>query len=150
MSKKDVTHRADIEDIVERFYGMALEDSIIGFIFTDVAKIELEHHLPIIVNFWADSLFQFHLGDSRNSDAQRYTGNPLEKHLDIHKKMPLRPGHFTRWLYLFNQAVDAAHQGVNADKMKIKAEQVAKSISAALVNAKRANMNLVLSQNPSD
>ena len=132
--------RADIEDIVARFYATVLDDGIIGFIFTDVAKIELEHHLPIIVNFWADSLFQFKDADGKNS----YTGNPLQKHLEVHQKLPLRPGHFTRWLFLFNKAVDAQHQGLNAQAMKNKAEQVAKSISAALVKAKRSDMKLVL------
>ena len=140
MSHNDVTARADIEDIVARFYEAVLDDPIIGFIFTDVAKIELQHHLPIIVNFWADSLFQIN-----NAVAEhRYTGNPLQKHLEVHQKLPLRPGHFTRWLFLFNKAVDAKHQGPQADEMKAKAELVGKSISAALVKAKRSDMKLVL------
>lgn len=134
MLKKDVTDRADIEDIVARFYNVVLKDSIVGFIFTDVAKIQLEHHLPIIVNFWADSLFR----------ESRYTGNPLLKHLEIHQKMPLTPGHFTRWLFLFEKAVNECHAGENAQKMIDRAELVAKSISAALVKAKRGDMNLVL------
>lgn len=140
MSKNDVAARADIEDIVARFYAAVLDDPIIGFIFTDVAKIQLEHHLPIIVNFWADSLFKIRDASSEH----RYTGNPLQKHLEIHHKMPLRPGHFTRWLFLFNKAVDAKHQGPQADAMKAKAELVGKSISAALVKAKRGEMKLVL------
>ena len=134
MSRKDVIHRADIEDIVERFYDAVLQDPIIGFIFNDVAKINLEHHLPLIVDFWADNLFQ----------QQSYKGNTLQKHLDIHQQMPLRPGHFTRWLFLFNKAVDQRHEGENACLMKQRAERVAKSISAALVKSKRGNMRLVL------
>lgn len=134
MSKNDVLDRADIEEIVARFYNLALTDPIIGFIFTDVAKIQLEQHLPIIVNFWADSLFK----------EKQYEGNPLQKHLDIHQKMPLRAGHFTRWLYLFNKTVDECHAGVNANQMKHRAEMVAKSISAAITNQKRANMSLLI------
>jgi len=134
MSKKDVLHRLDIEDIVTRFYQVMLKDSIIGFIFTDVAKINLEHHLPIIIDFWDDSLFKHN----------NYSGNTLQKHMDIHQEMPLRPGHFTRWLFLFNKAVDERHQGENAERMKTRAELVAKSISAALVKGKRGDMNLVL------
>ena len=140
MSKNDVIARADIEDIVERFYAAVLDDPIIGFIFTDVAKIELEHHLPIIVNFWADNLFKF----KEIAKEHQYAGNPLQKHLEVHNKLPLRPGHFTRWLFLFNKAVDAKHQGPQADAMKARAEQVGKSISAALVKGKRGDMNLVL------
>lgn len=131
---KDVLDRSDINDIVTRFYEKMLGDPIIGFIFTDVAKINLEHHLPIIVDFWADSLFR----------ENTYQGNPLAKHLQLHHKMPLRAGHFTRWLYLFNQAVDAKYCGPNADTMKYRAEQVAKSISASITAQKRGDMNLVL------
>jgi hemoglobin len=134
MLRKDVSHRSDIEDIVARFYNEMLKDPIVGFIFTDVAKIQLEHHLPIIVDFWADSVFREH----------RYTGNPLLKHLEIHQKMPLKPGHFTRWLYLFESAVNESHSGKNAESMIKRAELVAKSISAALLKAKRGDMNLVL------
>lgn len=134
MLKKDVTDRTDIEDIVARFYNAVLKDPIVGFIFTDVAKIELDHHLPIIVDFWCDSLFR----------ETNYTGNPLQAHLDIHQKMPLRPGHFTRWLFLFEKAVNERHSGDNTQRMLNRAELVAKSISAALVKSKRGDMNLVL------
>ena len=134
MSSSDVLDRADVNDIVARFYEAALKDPIIGFLFTDVAKIDLEHHLPIIVDFWCDILFKENL----------YQGNPLSKHQDIHRQVPLRPGHFTRWLYLFNKAVDAKHQGTNAKLMKQRAEGVAKSISASLANDKRSHLKLVL------
>ncbi len=134
MSKKDVLERADIEDIVTRFYQVMLKDPIVGFIFTDVAKIQLEEHLPIIVDFWSDVVFK----------QRSYHGNTLQKHLDIHQKMPLRPGHFTRWLYLFDKAVSDHHQGGNASLMIERAELVAKSISAAIVKAKRSNMKLKL------
>ena len=137
MLKKDVTQRADIEDIVARFYDAVLVDPIVGFIFTDIAKIQLEQHLPIISDFWDDVVFR----------GRKYGGNPLLKHLEIHQKMPLSPGHFTRWLFLFEKAVNERHAGVNAKKMLDRAELVAKSISAALVKAKRGEMNLVLPKN---
>ncbi len=134
MSKKDVLDRTDLEDIVARFYETMLKDPIVGFIFTDVAKIDLAHHLPVIVDFWADSLFK----------ENRYHGNPLRKHLEIHEVMPLTPGHFTRWLYLFEQAVNEKHAGPNTEAMKYRAEMVAKSISASITAQKRGDMNLVL------
>ena len=134
MLKKDVLERTDIEDIVTRFYQVMLKYPIVGFIFTDVAKIHLEEHLPIIVDFWGDVVFEQKL----------YNGNTLQKHLDVHQKMPLRPGHFTRWLYLFTKAVKEKHEGQNAKLMIERAELVAKSISAALVKAKRSDMKLVL------
>lgn len=131
---KDVSNRTDIEEIVARFYDAALKDPIVGFIFTDIAKIDLELHLPIIVNFWSDSLFR------ENS----YFGNPLKKHLEISAQLPLKPGHFTRWLYLFNKTVDESFAGEMAEQMKQKAEMVAKSISAAITDQKRSEMTLTL------
>ncbi len=139
MSKKDVLDRTDIEDIVARFYADMLKDPIVGFIFTDVAKIDLDHHLPVIVNFWMDIVF-----GGRQLGGRHYDGNPLRKHLELHQKLPLRPGHFTRWLYLFERAVNEHHVGDNAEKMKRRAEMVAKSISAAIVQGRRSDMQLVL------
>ena len=48
----DIETRADCERLVRAFYGRALEDPIIGFIFTDVAKLDLEAHVPRITSFW--------------------------------------------------------------------------------------------------
>ena len=35
----------------------------ISYLFTDIAKIDLEHHLPVLVDFWDSILF--------NSDTYR-------------------------------------------------------------------------------
>lgn len=134
MKKKDVLDRADIEDIIDRFYAAVLKDPFIGFIFTDIAVVNLENHLPLIVDFWADSLFK----------EQNYHSNTLQKHLDLHDKFPLKPGHFTRWLFLFNRAVKQKHQGKNAQQMIERAERVAASISAALLKTKRGDHRLSL------
>jgi len=55
--KKDVETRADIDDLINRFYARAFKDETIGYIFTDVAKLDLERHLPIIGDFWETLLF---------------------------------------------------------------------------------------------
>ncbi len=134
MNKADVLARTDIEQIVQRFYARMLEDSIIGFIFTDVAKIQLEQHLPIIVDFWHDVLFK----------GKLYRGNALQKHLQLNQLISLKPGHFTRWLSLFHAAVDEHHTGENADKMKQRAELVADAISSAIGERKKGEVRLVL------
>lgn len=136
MSKADVIARADLEQIVQRFYEQVLEDPIIGFIFTDVAKIQLEEHLPIIVDFWHDALFK----------GKLYRGNALQKHLQLNQLIGLRPGHFTRWLYLFHAAVDEHHSGDNADQMKKRAMLVADAISSAIGERKKGQVPLVLPQ----
>jgi hypothetical protein len=50
--RRDIETRADCERLVLAFYGRALEDPIIGFIFVDVAKLDLEAHVPEITSFW--------------------------------------------------------------------------------------------------
>ncbi len=55
--KKDIETRADIDDLMNRFYARAIRDETIGYIFTDVAKLDLEHHLPVIGDFWETLLF---------------------------------------------------------------------------------------------
>jgi len=49
--KNDIETRADIDDLMNRFYTRAINDETIGYIFTDVAKLDLEHHLPVIGDF---------------------------------------------------------------------------------------------------
>jgi len=131
---RDLETEEDVKDVVIRFYDQMLKDPIVGYIFTDVARIELEEHLPIIVNFWSDILFA----------QKQYSGNVLQKHLNLNQLIKLTPGHFTRWLYLFNRAIDENYAGINANSMKERAESVAKTISAKLTERKRGEMNLTL------
>ncbi|MBL7708386.1 MAG: hypothetical protein JNJ86_04910, partial [Chitinophagaceae bacterium] len=50
--KKDITSREDLLILVTLFYEKLLADDSISYIFTDVAKIDLSHHLPVLVDFW--------------------------------------------------------------------------------------------------
>ncbi|MDQ3130767.1 MAG: group III truncated hemoglobin [Acidobacteriota bacterium] len=54
--KKDIETRADIDDLMNRFYARAMTDETIGYIF-QIAKLDLKHHLPIIGDFWETLLF---------------------------------------------------------------------------------------------
>ena len=149
MNKHDVESRADLVQIVASFYAAMLKDPIVGFIFTDIAKIDMETHLPIIVDFWSDIVLRSKAKDKQGEgenafNEKRYRGNALRKHVELSEKLTLKPGHFTRWLYLFTRAVQANHQGKNADLMIVRAEQVAQSISAAISDRKKNDMRLVL------
>src|SRR5262245_51753004 len=48
----DIQTREDCERLVRAFYSRALTDPIIGFIFTDVAHLDVEAHVPVIASFW--------------------------------------------------------------------------------------------------
>ena len=46
----DIETRADCERLVREFYGRAFADPIIGFLFTDIAHLDLEAHVPRITS----------------------------------------------------------------------------------------------------
>ena len=138
VSMKDIKNRADIEQIVSDFYDQVLVDPIVGFIFTNVVTINLVTHLPIIVNFWADLVLQ-------DSTERLYHGNALQTHLKINALISLKPGHFTRWLFLFSNAIDRHYAGPKATLMKARASGIAQSISAAITDQKKSDMRLTLS-----
>jgi hemoglobin len=114
---RDIESRADVERLVRAFYGQALEDPIIGFIFVDVAKLDLEAHVPGITSFWETVL----LG------AQTYSGGAFRPHAELHGKVTLREGHFERWLQLWFGTVDELFAGERANQAKVHALRVAQA-----------------------
>jgi hemoglobin len=120
--RADIETRADCERLVRAFYGKALEDPIIGFIFTDVAKLDLEAHVPRIASFWETIL----LGE------KTYSGSAFELHVDLHAKIGLREGHFERWLQLWFGTVDELFAGERANLAKIHALRVGRAFQERL------------------
>ena len=119
---RDIETRADCERLVRTFYGRALEDPIIGFIFVDVAKLDLEAHVPRITSFWETIL----LG------AQSYAGGAFRPHAELHAKVRLRAGHFARWLALWSATVDELFAGDRADLAKAHAVRVGRAFHQRL------------------
>ena len=116
--KRDIENRDDIDRLMVGFYTAALADEKIGYIFKDVAKLDLETHLPIIGDFWETILFQ-------KGVYARYGRTPLMVHGELNEKTPLLFDHFTRWLELFEAAVDGDFEGPNADFIKSRAHAIA-------------------------
>jgi len=118
----DIETRQDVERLVRAFYTKALTDPFIGFIFTDVAKLDVEGHVPQITSFWATIL----LGE------QSYGSGAFRPHADLHAKVGLREGHFDRWLQLWFGTVDELYKGEKANQAKIHALRVARAFSERL------------------
>lgn len=114
----DIENRQDIDLLMERFYSKALGDDVIGYIFTDVAKLDLAHHLPIIGDFWETIVFQ-------TGVYAKHGRNPLQVHGELNLKTPLELDHFKRWLELFDATVDESFAGERADFMKLRARAIA-------------------------
>lgn len=115
---RDIETRIDIDLVMRVFYERALADEVIGYIFKDLAKLDLEHHLPIIGDFWEAILF-------RAGDYQLRGRNPMEIHRQLHIRSALRPEHFSRWLELFVRSVDGEFCGPRADFIKMRAHAIA-------------------------
>lgn len=112
---RDIETRKDIEILLQEFYNRLLKDNSISYIFTDVAKIDLEAHLPHLADFWEQVLF--HTGG--------YRKNVLQIHLDLHAKEKLTDEHFETWLKHFYATTDSLYGGTNAEAIKTRALSVA-------------------------
>jgi hemoglobin len=101
-----------------------MADEEIGFIFTDVAELDLEAHIPVIASFWATNL----LG------AMSYKGGAFGVHGRLHQKVAggLRKEHFERWLVLWCQTVDELFDGPLAAAAKVHGLRVANAFYGRL------------------
>lgn len=115
---RDIENRQDIDALMVDFYNQAMADETIGYIFTDVAKLDLDHHLPVIGDFWETMLF-------RSGNYAKHGRNPLQIHGLLNGKSPLLPEHFHRWLEIFNRTVDSNFAGPRADFIKMRASMIA-------------------------
>ena len=120
----DITSRNDIEKIMAAFYDKLLKDNTINYIFTDVAQIDLEKHLPHIVAFWEQNIL----------NSGNYSNNVLKIHFDLDDKTRLDATHFKTWLAHFNETVDALFSGEKAEMMKTRALSIATVMQIKLQN----------------
>ena len=113
--KKDISTRDDLLNLVSKFYEKLLADDLINYLFTDIAKINLKHHLHVLVDFWDSVLFQ----------SDTYRKNAMQPHINLHQKSPLQPQHFETWLRYFNETVDELFEGEKAFLAKERALSIA-------------------------
>ena len=92
----DIQNQDDLYQLVDEFYKRLLNDNAISYIFTDVVKIKIEEHLPVLVTFWSQAI----LGTGG------YTNNLTQIHLDVNRKVYLSPELFKIWLRHFDNSVD--------------------------------------------
>ena len=116
--KRDIEDRKDIDELMRAFYADAMRDDVIGYIFTDVARLDLDHHLPIIGDFWETMLFQ-------TGAYVKHGRNPLQVHGALSEREPLTLEHFTRWLEIFTSTIDSLFEGERADFLKLRANAIA-------------------------
>ena len=125
--KSDIETRVDIELLMNTFYGRLLADENINYIFTDVAKIDMKTHIPVIVDFWESVLLNKNV----------YHNNTMKIHMDLNEKAPLTKSHFEVWLSHFNSTVDELFYGDIALLAKQRAKSVATLMQIKIIQNKK-------------
>ncbi|WP_397447270.1 group III truncated hemoglobin [Polaribacter sp. R77954] len=114
--KPDISSRADIKQIITRFYDKLLNDEkMLPFFQEIVQKNQLEQHLEIITDFWNDILF----------DTLTYTNNVMQKHVDVNVLVSFNKAHFSIWVSYFIDTINTLFYGENSERMKSRAQSIA-------------------------
>lgn len=125
----DIKGRKDIELLVNSFYDKAKKDETIGYIFNTIIGEDWSAHLPVMYSFWEMVLLH----------VQGYTGNPIQKHIEIDKQIPLDDAHFKRWLQLWTETIDNLFIGKVADDAKKRAGLMIQLISTKVLASRNPN-----------
>ncbi|CAN5129794.1 group III truncated hemoglobin [soil metagenome] len=115
---KELKNDEDVKVLVHAFYDKVQHDERLGYIFNEFADVDWDHHLPRMVDFWSNLLFQ----------TKRYYGRPFRQHLPL----PILKDDFNRWLSLFKDTVDEHFEGQKAEHAKEMASKIASSFSIRL------------------
>lgn len=124
---RDIENRADIETLINSFYTTARKDDLLGPIFNTIIGEDWSHHLPRMYDFWNMVIFA----------APGYSGNPIRKHVDTDRRMPMNKEHFDRWLELWTATVNNLFEGEYADIAKNKAGLMAQMIHIKVEMARK-------------
>jgi hemoglobin len=122
--KRDIENRRNIETLVNHFYEKVKSDPIIGYIFTDIAHVNWEKHLPVMYNFWENAIFY----------TGTYNGNPMQIHQHLHRVANLKTEHFEQWIRLFTSSVDELFEGDNANLIKQRAISISTVMQIKILN----------------
>ncbi len=118
MQHRDLDDPRAIDRLVDAFYARVLLDPTLAPVFTAVAGVDLDHHLPVIKAFWRKML----LGH------RDYARNMVARHAAVHARLPLRRRHFDRWLALFTRTIDDHFAGPGAERAKRLARHIAANL----------------------
>lgn len=111
LEHKEIITLADIQKLVDTFYGSVMKDELLAPIFASKISGSWDRHLDIMYRFWQTVLLEEHT----------YQGAPFMKHIDL----PVGPAHFERWISIFNQTVDSFFAGDKATEAKWRASRMA-------------------------
>lgn len=109
---KDIQDIADIQTLVNEFYGKVRNDALLSPVFASrIPGDAWPAHLQRMYAFWNAILFA----------EKGFDGNPMQKHMTL----PIEEKHFSQWLSLFNATVDEHFSGPKASEAKQRARSIA-------------------------
>jgi len=103
-----------ITTLVHEFYQGVRADPELGPVF-DAAITDWEPHLARMVEFWRTVM----LG------SKGFQGNVYGKHMAL---QGVQPGHFRRWLELFQATVERLFEPAVAQEFRLVASRIAQSL----------------------
>ena len=116
-SLPDIQSARDVQTLVDAFYHKANHDELLAPAFRAAAHVYWPRHLTSFYDFWTSELLA--------------VGNPATPRMvPAHLALPRSTPHQTRWVQLFDAAVEERFAGRRAGRAK----SVARQVAAALVN----------------
>jgi len=112
-NRHDIKGESDVQQFVDHFYGLVLQDDLLRPIFVDLAGVDWDEHLPKMYSFWSSIL----LGTAS------YHGAPFPAHAALMPNLTVE--HFDRWLNLFEQTIEELFEGPIADTARQRARNIA-------------------------
>jgi len=106
---------ANIRALVYAFYDRVRTDALLGPVFDAKLAGRWDDHLPKMCRFWSSLV----LG------TKTYRGNVQQVHQPLDG---VEPGHFSRWLYLFLDTVNAQFRPAAAVRFMEPALRIAQSL----------------------
>jgi hemoglobin len=121
---RDLDTRAEIHDLVVRFYREIAFDELLAPVFVEVAEVDWSNHIPKLIDYWCRVLLG-HPG---------YDGFILGAHRRVDQLQPFCVEFFDRWYALFERTVDEGWSGPTADAAKSHAARIAKVLARRLLD----------------
>lgn len=120
---RDLDTRSQIHDLVVAFYREVVFDELLAPVFGEAAEVDWAVHIPRLIDYWCRVLLR----------EPSYSGRIIEAHRHVHDIEAFRPEHFDRWYALWSACIDAGWRGPVAERAKVHAAHMGRTISKHLL-----------------
>jgi hemoglobin len=133
-TKKEISTRTEVFELVNAFYARIRKDEFLGPIFNKMLATEeiWAVHLEKLTDFWETNLFA----------VMKFKGNPMAAHQKVDKTFnhTITQDHFYEWLKLWNSTVDSLFVGEKAELAKERARRMSTHLHINMWKNKPENL----------